>query len=325
MDSNSNLPAGAHPGTLHFVPPNLSAFEPSKSLSADTNINTLLWIGGLFDTPLSVAYPLEIARALGPTWSLVTGNLASSGKSWGISSIAQDAEEMAKLVAYFKELRPGGKVVIMGHSTGCQDCMEYTVGAKADQRPAVDGVILQAPVSDREAMDHHMPKAFMHEANQLALEMCREGREKDAMPNRLTGPLFGRVAITARRWVDIASPAPDHAGADDYFSSDLPDERLQRTFGRLPPTSPLLILFSGDDDSVPPSVNKDDMVLRWVKTVEQAGSKVDRLNGSIVPGASHNLNGNPPNVVRDLVQRVVGFVGRLESNDFNLSGASVRM
>ncbi|KAI6930764.1 DUF1749-domain-containing protein [Hortaea werneckii] len=321
MDSNSDLPAGAHPGTLHFVPPSLSAFEPSKPL-ASSNVNTLLWIGGLFDTPLSVAYPLEIAKALGSTWSLVTGNLSSAGKSWGVSSIAQDAEEMAKLVAYFKEKRPGGKVVIMGHSTGCQDCMEYVVGAKADQRPPVDGVILQAPVSDREAMDHHMPKAFMHEANQLALKMCREGHDKDAMPDRLVSPLFGRVAITAKRWVDIASPAPDHRGADDYFSSDLSDERLNNTFGCIPSSTPLLLLYSGNDDSVPPEVNKDDLVFRWIKIVERNSGKVDRYNGSIVPNASHNLNGNPSTVVQDLVKRVVGYIGRLDSGDFHASGGS---
>ena len=54
---------------------------------------------------------------------------------------------------------------------GCQDCIGYVVGAKAEQRTAVDGVILQAPVSDREALEEHLPKAFLDEANQLALKM----------------------------------------------------------------------------------------------------------------------------------------------------------
>ncbi|TKA21741.1 hypothetical protein B0A50_08747 [Salinomyces thailandicus] len=321
MDSPQSPPAGAYPGTLHYIPPNLSAFEPSKPLVRSSNINTLLWVGGLFDTPLSVAYPLEIAQTLGPTWSLVTATLGSAGKSWGVSSIAEDAEDMAKLVTYFKDQRPGGKIVIMGHSTGCQDCMEYLVGRKAEGRPPVDGVILQAPVSDREALNHHMPKAFMHEADQTALRMCRESHDKDAMPHRLTSPLFGRVAITARRWVDIASPAPDHTGADDYFSSDLREERLKATFGRIPPTSPLLILFSGEDESIPSDVNKVDLVTRWMRIVEESGGEVDQINGALVPGASHNLNGNPAGVVQDLVQRVAGFVGRLDKGDFRVGGA----
>lgn len=326
MEIYSDPPAGAHPGSLHYVPPNLCAFEPTKPLVRSANINTVIWVGGLFDTLLSVAYPMKIAQALSPTWSLVTASLSSAGKSWGVSSIAQDARDIAKLVAYFREQRPGGKIVIMGHSTGCQDCMEYVVGAQAEQRPAVDGVILQAPVSDRQALDDHLPKAFIHEGNQLALKMCREGHDKDVMPGRLTTPLFNTsIAITARRWVDIASPAPDHTGADDYFSSDLPDERLKSTFGKLPPSTPLLILYSGSDKSVPAAVNKDELVFRWIKAVQEGGGQVDRVNGSIVPDASHNLNGNPEPVVQDLVMRVLGFVGRLDNGDFEAAALSSRV
>ncbi|KAK4546055.1 hypothetical protein LTR36_002192 [Oleoguttula mirabilis] len=325
MDSDDFPSAGAHPGTLHYVPPNLCAFEPTKPLVRSANINTLIWIGGLFDTLLSVSYPLKIAQALGPTWSLVTASLGSAGKSWGVSSIAKDAEDIAKIVAYFRGQRPGGKIVIMGHSTGCQDCMEYLVGAKAGQRPVVEGVVLQAPVSDREAIASHLPEAFMHEANQLALKMCREGHDKNMMPTRLTKALFSGIAITARRWVDIASPGPDHAGADDYFSSDLPDERLKSTFGRLPASIPLLILYGGSDESVPASVNKDELVHRWIRTVQEGGGQVDRVNGSIVPDATHNLNSIPEPVVRDLVQRVVGFVGRLDNGDFVTSAVGSRV
>ncbi|KAK4561210.1 hypothetical protein LTR86_005165 [Recurvomyces mirabilis] len=317
MESSHFPPPGAHPGTLHYIPDNLAAFEPTKPLSQAGNVNTLIWIGGMFDTFLSVAYPLKIAESLPPTWSFMTASLGSAGKSWGVGSIAQDAKDIAKIVAYVKERRPRGKVVIMGHSTGCQDCMEYVVGAKAAERPAVEGVILQAPVSDRQALEAQLPQAFMHEANQLALKMCREGHEKDAMPNRITVSAFGRIAISARRWVDIASPGPDHTGADDYFSSDLVDTWLKNTFGRFPPTAPLLILYSGNDESVPSSINKDELVHRWINIVQEGGGHVDQYNGSIVPDATHNLNGCAENVVRDLVQRVVGFVARLDNGDFN--------
>lgn len=47
MDLTSSRPASAHPGTLHFIPPNLSAFEPTKPLVRSLNVNTLLWIGGM--------------------------------------------------------------------------------------------------------------------------------------------------------------------------------------------------------------------------------------------------------------------------------------
>lgn len=323
MEFTSEPPASSHPGVLHFIPPNLSAFEPTKVLVRSVNVNTLLWIGGLFDTPLSVSYPMTLAQALPNTWSLMTATLSSAGHSWGTTTIARDAEEIAKIIADIRERRPGGKVVIMGHSTGCQDCVEYMIGKGVEQRPPVDGVILQAPVSDREAMDAHLPKAFVHEANELALKMCREGKDKDAMPYQLSKQLFGRVAITARRWVDIASPAPDHTGADDFFSSDLVEERLKKIFGELPGSAPLLILYGGSDESVPGSVDKEALVNRWTDVVKSSTGSVDDVNGGVVAGASHNYNGCSEPVVQDMISRVVTYVGRLDRGDFiQASGAS---
>ena len=148
----------SHPGSLHLIAPNVSAFEPSKPLTSNQNTNTLVWIGGLGDSYSSVAYPYVLAQSLGPTWSLVIAALSSTGNSWGTSSIARDADEIAKIVTYLKERRPNGKVVIMGHSTGCQDCMQYLTGTGADKRPHVDGAVLQAPVSDREALAADLPE-----------------------------------------------------------------------------------------------------------------------------------------------------------------------
>lgn len=324
MDSVTPQSPSSHPGTLHFVPPNLCAFEPSKPLAGGADTNTLLWIGGMFDTLLSVTYPLLLAQALGPQWSLMTASLTSAGRSWGTSSIARDAEDMGKIVAYIKEKRPNGKVVIMGHSTGCQDCMEYLVGAKAETRKAVDGIILQASVSDREAIHHMAPKAFINEADQLALKMCREGKGKDVMPIRLTQPVMeSSIAITAKRWVDVSSPGPNHTGADDYFSSDLSDERLSKTFGRLPARSPLLILYGSSDESVPDFVDKEALVRKWMRATTQGGGRADESNGGVVPGASHNLNDSPDDVRQDLVHRVLGFMAKLDAGDFEVAGSRI--
>lgn len=271
----------------------------------------------MFDTLHSVQYPFTIAQALGPTWSVVTASLSSAGHSWGVGSIARDAEDMAKIVAYLRERRPGGKVVIMGHSTGCQDCMEYLVGKNASSRPAVDGIILQAPVSDRQALEDELPAAFKQEADQLALKMCREKHGADTMPNRLSGPAYGRMAITAKRWVDVSSPGPDHSGADDYFSSDLSVERLKTSFGKLPASSPLLILFSGSDESVSDKVDKEKLIRSWMDIVKQSGGVVDESNGAKpVVGASHNLNDSPDEVVAELVKRVVNFIAQLDNGSF---------
>ena len=317
MDSPQSPQPFSCPGTLHFVPPNLSAFEPTKPLTPDAKINTILWIGGMSDTPLAVTYPLSIARALDPTWSLMTASLASTGMGWGASTITRDADDVARLVAYVRELRPGGRIVLMGHGTGCQDCMEYLTGRHAGDRPPVDGVILQAPASDREALADALPQAFVEEANALALKMCREGKATDFMPARLTRPSFGRLGVTARRWVDVASPGPAHDGADDFFSSDLTDDRLEASFGRLPRTAPLLVLFSGADAYVPAAVDKRALVMRWMHVVERHGGVVDGVHGGVVPEASRNLNGQAEPIVRDLVDRVTGFVERLVKGELS--------
>lgn len=315
----------SHPGVLHTIAHNISAFEPSKSLTSTQNTNTLIFVGGLSDTYSSVAYPYALAHALGPTWSLVIAALSSTGSSWGTSSIARDAEEIAKIVNFIRERRPDGKIVVQGHSTGCQDCVQYLTGAGADKRPHIDGAVLQAPVSDREAMENELPKALLQEANQLALEMCREKKDTDVMPFRFTSKLFGRTAVSARRWVDIASPGPDHRGADDFFSSDFDEERVKESFGKLPARTPVLILFSGSEENVPESLDKEGLVKKWTKVAKNAGAVIDERNGGVVPGASHNLNGNPDEVVQDLLRRVLGFIGRLEQGELGQAAAGSRI
>jgi hypothetical protein len=157
------------------------------------------------------------------------------------------------------------------------------------------------------------------------LKLCREKKDKDIMPNRLTSPLFGRVAVAARRWVDMASPGPDHRGAEDFFSSDFEADRLKESFGKLPAKTPVLILFSGSEENVPSSLDKEALVKKWTGVAKEAGANIDDTNGGVVPGASHNLNGDPDSVVQDLVRRVLGFVGRLEKNEFDQNTAGSRI
>ena len=57
-DSSMDFPPpSSHPGTLHYIPPNLCAFEPYKPVAGGANLNTLLWIGGMYDTCLLYTSP----------------------------------------------------------------------------------------------------------------------------------------------------------------------------------------------------------------------------------------------------------------------------
>lgn len=217
-------------------------------------------------------------------------------------------DELSTIVKYFRGQRKG-KIVLMGHSTGCQDCMHYTSSvAPSGEREAIDGIILQAPVSDREAMVHELPAEIYEQGNNLAREWIADGRAEDCLPLALTSGIFGSCPVSARRWLSLASP--DGKGEDDYFSSDLPDERLGETFGRA--RLPVLVLMGERDEYVPPQVDRKKMVDRWVGVVRGSGGVVDKTSQDLLGGACHNLNGDGEEVVDELCERVLAFLSTIE-------------
>ncbi|KAK7540263.1 hypothetical protein IWX49DRAFT_196721 [Phyllosticta citricarpa] len=309
------------PGTVHRFTPQLSAFElstPSSPTQTESKpSNTLLWVGGLGDGLLTVPYVRHLAASLPPTWTLAQPLLSSASSGWGMSSIAKDAAELGQCVAYFRKLRPGAKVVLMGHSTGCQDLVEYVTGNGADAREKVDGIALQAPVSDREALFLALGEQGYGECVAAAREFVQQGRGEDILPSRFTKDLVGPAPVCARRCLDLCSPPPEHRGADDFFSSDLGEERWGEWCGGIAKAkTPVCFLFGGSDEYVPEFVDKEALVKTWMKLVKEAGGSVDDVNGGVVPGATHNLQRSPDEVVKDLIKRVVGFVGKVDAAEF---------
>ena len=74
--------------------------------------------------------------------------LRSSHSAYGAHSLETDAQDLDELIAAL-ELDNTTPLLLMGHSTGCQDCVHYLKHGKHRER--VGGIILQAPVSDRES------------------------------------------------------------------------------------------------------------------------------------------------------------------------------
>jgi predicted alpha/beta hydrolase family esterase len=91
-----------------------------------------------------------------------------------VSSLIKDATELAKCVSYFKNFK-AGKIVLIGHSTGCQDVMEYLTGPGHEGRPIIDGGIIQAPASDREAFGMVMDPDVLRHSNAVAQKMVDSG------------------------------------------------------------------------------------------------------------------------------------------------------
>ncbi|KAF1918436.1 hypothetical protein BDU57DRAFT_199031 [Ampelomyces quisqualis] len=312
----------AHPGTLHKYNKKLVAFEHASTTTPSSTPNTLIWIGGLGDGLLTVEYPTSIAASLPPTWRLAEILLRSSYNGWATGRLSRDAREIAECVRYFQALRPQGKVVLMGHSTGCQDIMEYLVGADSANHPPIDGAVLQGGVSDREAWD------FMLESEQEKTDLQGIVAKARDMIDRGDG--MGIVDVK-RNVVAEGLGAPISAyrtfsllakgGDDDYFSTDLGDGHCQTTFGRIPERTTICFLLGSEDPYVAKRVHKKALLERWGRIIKEGGGRVDEENGGVVEGAHHNLNGDPEDVVADLVERVKRFLEGVEGREGGAGGA----
>ncbi|KAH9866135.1 hypothetical protein J1614_008699 [Plenodomus biglobosus] len=310
----------AHPGVMHKYSNRHVAFEhasPAATSSTDAP-NTLLWVGGLSDGLLTVPYPTSIAAALPSSWVIAEVLISSSYKGWGTSSLARDAREIGECVKYFKQLRPGKKVVLMGHSTGCQDAMEYILGKDADKRTGLDGVILQGGVSDRQAWEDMLTKSEYDEVVGKARDLIDQGKGKEAMASE-GNPVVKEFGgpISAYRLHSLLAKGGD----DDYFSTDLSDQDFANTFGKFPRETPVCFLLGSDDPYVPATIDKAALLQRWTNIIREGGGLVDDKNGGVVSGAHHNLDGDADEVVQDLVRRVCGFLKRVEDeHDSEWSG-----
>ena len=239
------------PGVLHNYTGNLVAFE----LAPVSSSKVIVFMGGLGDGLLTVPYIHNVARELAPLgWSVIQIQMTSSFKGWGISSLDQDVREMRALVDYLRSEQGGARerIVLFGHSTGSQDTIHYLLS----QGETVDAGILQASVSDREGFSQFTDRKVWDALNAEAKELVDEGEKDEILPLKFAKVMAG-TPISAYRWCSLAIPGGD----DDYFSSDLHDEILKGTFGRI--QKPFLIAYSGADQFVPPSVDKSKVLQRW--------------------------------------------------------------
>ena len=318
------MSSSTHPGVLHRIPapstpgnpsPPLVAFEhapnPQQTASSPSS-NTIIFLGGLFDGLLTVPFVPHIASALLPSWSILEPVLSSAYRQWGFSTLDESVAEMRRIVEYFRQKRPDGKIVLLGHSTGSQQVMHYLLSGT--KMPAVEGAILQASASDREIITMLITEPEYESTCKLAQSYVDEGRGEEILPYSATKQMFMSAPVSADRWLSLASPGPLHNGEDDYFSSDLEDERLETTFGKLGKSrARLMFLYSGEDQYVPDEIDKTKLVESWHCHVKKGGGTLDQESG-IVEEASHTLEEGGEGV-EDLVGRVLGFLKRCESSD----------
>ncbi len=95
------------------------------------------------------------------------------------------------------------------------------------------------------------------------------------------------------------------SGDDDYFSSDLSDERLAAIWGKL--EQRVLILPSEKDEWVPEHVDVTGMMSRW-KSFCKPGI-ASELSG-LIPGANHRVdNEDGQEWLADRIARFLAEIG----------------
>lgn len=314
--------------------------SPTK---ASSKPNSLIFVGGLTDGFCTVPYVSKLAEALEETnWSLFSVLLTSSYNGFGTSSLDRDVEELGKCVQFIRDLKadqtPGapsvsGKIAIMGHSTGSQDVLHYLhapnplpktkfdMGLQYIVRPELDGAIMQAPVSDREAIldvikSAHNPNetrdAYDRLVNAAKTQPLAHDGTDSILPMNMIAKvgLPGDAPLSARRFLSLASPdSPASPSDDDLFSSDLSDKSLGETFGAIGSRgilqSKLCMLYSGSDEYCPSWVDKENLMGRWKQATEAGGAKWDMETSGVVPGASHNVKDRGQ---KDLLDRVLRYL-----------------
>ncbi|KAI1777519.1 DUF1749-domain-containing protein [Hypoxylon cercidicola] len=290
-------PSGTFTTTVHpFESPTPHACAYEVGLANATN--ALVFIGGLGDGPHTVPYPRAIAKRLEAepdlSYSVFEFRLTSSFTGFGFARLADDVADISALVKYLRSIGKQ-RVVLLGHSTGSQDCMEYT-SPSHDVEP-VEGYILQAPVSDRAAMAQEMGEAQLDGGLKVAKELIDAGRGHERMQPEHLSPSFHNTPISAARWYALG--ATD--GEDNYFDPGLPAHVIEPYWQRI--DKPLLILHSGNDEFVPRSLDKNALVGYW-RSLCQPGI-ASELSGTI-PGAGHRVE--EPDSEVWLVNTVVQFL-----------------
>jgi pimeloyl-ACP methyl ester carboxylesterase len=194
---------------------NGSIFIKTK-LSSDKNIVFINGLGGnaLFFDCKAALYNFCIKE----NYNLIIPQLRSY-PNFQIISIQDDIDDIKNLVDQID-----GKIILIGHSTGCNDILLYLKEHKAGN---IKGVILQAPVSDTESADRDQVK--------IALDMIEKSDPKLKYIELPKNGLYLKERYRSLYEVN---------GREDLFSSYLPDSKFADWKNKMK----ILSVLSGKDE-----------------------------------------------------------------------------
>ena len=223
-------------------------------------------------------------------WNLLQPLLSSSYQGYGTGSLVRDTIELTYFIEHLVSNHSCEQVVLVGHSTGCQNCVHFLRHAPSSVKCRIVAVALQAPVSDQEAgeMEENQEEYLRHAREEVSI-YGESACEKILMPMHMH-----YSPITVSRFMALF----ERYGADDMFSSYLTDEELIERLGHftecasLHPSSlfyadngiPVLVAYSEADEYVPASVDKLTLVSRLARALGPAAKEL------LIDKANHNLS-----------------------------------
>ena len=197
--------------------------------------NALVLIPGLSDGMMSMNYTVALNSALlSIDYSLVQVNLSSSFLQFGLHTLATDVHELSVVVRYLKDTCKFKRLILLGHSTGCQDSLYFLKHSPYAEE--VNAVILQGAISDRDGI------TTLENSSQLLAEA--KSLSNRGIEDALLGSLYDGAPITVRRCLSLAG----RLTPDDMFSNDLTTEELTPILA--PVTVPILLCYSEGDEYV---------------------------------------------------------------------------
>jgi pimeloyl-ACP methyl ester carboxylesterase len=249
----------------------------------------VVFMGGLTDGLLACPYIRSLsAECAAEGYALIQPVFRSSYCQFGTGTLDRDVEDLTNLLFWAQSNRQSDiQVSLIGHSTGCQISVFFCQTAPQAVRQLVKSVILQSPVSDREAFGLEHDKDFVSNLLQKA-RSCENSSE-------IVHTLYGIAPLTATRTLHLF----EKYGLDDMFSSDLTDEELRERLGHMDDFYCLFVIALGDQ-YVPPNVYPD-FCTRLISAVH--GSTLFTIEG-----ADHSLHKPKDIATAAFVSRAVEFM-----------------
>ena len=234
----------------------------------------VVFVPGLTDGLLGVSYVSALATAANRAgFAFVQPTLSSSYRGYGTSSLDKDVEELDSLIGCqrIQGLLPNKSrnIVIVGHSTGCQDAVHYVKHGTHKER--ISMIVLQAPVSDREAM--------LLEAAAITSRASGSDKELDGFEQLIQALEFARAHATSPDASKHNTLMPHDSvftygtpvtcsrfhslGArmtpEDMFSTDLTVQEMTAQVGHVAIQAGVksMLVFSGADEYVSEELKAD--------------------------------------------------------------------